>query len=145
MTHSNRIHSIFYQHSPCVCFYLVVYVSDNFITENDHNGIYHRKHLLSHYFQTKDLVPLRYFLGIEVTQFKVGIAISQRKSELDILEETGMIKSRRFYSLMAPNFKLLSGHGEPLTAPTRYRRIVRHLNYLTHTRPEISFAVSVVS
>ena len=44
-----------------------------------------------------------------------------------------------------PNVKLVPGQGEPLRDPWRYRRLVGRLNYLTITRPNISFPVSVVS
>nr|KYP52594.1 Copia protein [Cajanus cajan] len=46
---------------------------------------------------------------------------------------------------MDPNAKLLPSQGEPFSDPERYRRLVGKLNYLTVTRPDISFAVSVVS
>ncbi|XP_070014867.1 secreted RxLR effector protein 161-like [Nicotiana sylvestris] len=46
---------------------------------------------------------------------------------------------------MDPNVKLVPGQGEPLNDPGRYRRLVGKLNYLTITRSDISFAVSVVS
>ena len=46
---------------------------------------------------------------------------------------------------MDPNVQLVPGQGEPLRDPGRYRRLVRRLNYLTITRPNISFPVSVVS
>ena len=46
---------------------------------------------------------------------------------------------------MDPNVKLIPGQGEPLRDPGRYRRLVGKLNYLTITRPDISFLVSVVS
>ena len=46
---------------------------------------------------------------------------------------------------MDPNVKLLTGQREPLSNPERYRRLVGKLNYLTVTRPDISFPVSVVS
>ncbi|WMV26030.1 hypothetical protein MTR67_019415 [Solanum verrucosum] len=41
------------------------------------------------------------------------------------------------------NVKLLPGQGESLSNPKRYRRLVRKLNYLTITRPDISFPMSV--
>ena len=47
---------------------------------------------------------------------------------------------------MDPNMKLLPSQGEPSKDPGRYRRLIGSLNYLTTiTRPDITFAVSVVS
>ncbi|RVW35374.1 Retrovirus-related Pol polyprotein from transposon RE1 [Vitis vinifera] len=62
------------------------------------------------------------FLGIEIAQSSSGVVLSQRKYALDILEETVW---------------------EPLGDPGRYRRLVGKLNYLTITRPDISFPVKV--
>lgn len=38
-----------------------------------------KQHLSKHFFQTKDVGCLKYFLGIEVTQSKRGLLIAQRK------------------------------------------------------------------
>ena len=46
---------------------------------------------------------------------------------------------------MDPSVKLVPGQGEPLRGLGRYRRLVGELNYLTITRPDISFPMSVVS
>ena len=46
---------------------------------------------------------------------------------------------------MDSNVKLVPGQGEPLQDPRRYRRLVGKLNYLTITRLDIYFPVSVVS
>ena len=46
---------------------------------------------------------------------------------------------------MDPNVKLVPEQEEPLRDPRRYRRLVRRLNYLTITRLDISFPVSIVS
>ncbi|GAV74982.1 hypothetical protein CFOL_v3_18462 [Cephalotus follicularis] len=46
---------------------------------------------------------------------------------------------------MDPLVKLDNEKGELLHDPEKYRRLVGKLNYLTITRPDISFAVSVVS
>ncbi|XP_019192834.1 PREDICTED: uncharacterized protein LOC109187168 [Ipomoea nil] len=46
---------------------------------------------------------------------------------------------------MDQGVKLLTGEGEPFEDPERYRRLVGKLNYLTITRPDIAFPVSVVS
>ncbi|XP_070052819.1 secreted RxLR effector protein 161-like [Nicotiana tomentosiformis] len=146
MTRSEADHSVFYQHSaPNLCIYLVVYVDDIVITGNDQDGIINLKQHLFPHFQTKDLGRLKYFLGIEVAQSSSGIVISQRKYALDILEETGMMGCRPIDSPMDPNAKLLPGQKELLRDPTRYWRLVGKLNYLTVTRPDISFPASVVS
>ena len=80
-----------------------------------------------------------------MAQSKHGVVISQRKYAMDILEETGLMNAKPIDTPMDPNAKLMPGQGEPLSDPERYRRLVGKLNYLTVTRPDISFAVSVVS
>nr|CAN63185.1 hypothetical protein VITISV_000411 [Vitis vinifera] len=127
------------------CIYLVVYVDDIVITGSDQDGIQKLKQHLFTHFQTKDLGKLKYFLGIEITQSSSGVVLSQRKYALDILEETGMLDCKPVDTPMDPNVKLVPGQGEPLGDPGRYRRLVGKLNYLTITRPDISFPVSVVS
>ena len=120
----------------------MVYV-DDIVTGNDQEKIVQLKEHL--HFQTKDLGKLKYFLGIEVVQSKDGIIISQRKYALDILKETGMSDCGPIDSPMDSNQKLLPNQGEPYSDPERYRRLVGKVIYLTITRPDISFAVGVVS
>ncbi|RVW96834.1 Retrovirus-related Pol polyprotein from transposon TNT 1-94 [Vitis vinifera] len=146
MFRSTADHSVFYHHnSSGQCIYLVVYVNDIVITGSDQNGIHKlRQHLFTH-FQTKDLGKLKYFLGIEIAQSSSGVVLSQRKYALDILEETGMLDCKPVDTPMDPNVKLIRGQGEPLGDPGRYRRLVGKLNYLTITRPDVSFPVSIVS
>lgn len=45
---------------------------------------------------------------------------------------------------MTPNMQL-TGDGELMEDPVKYRRLVRKLNYLTVTCPDIAYSVSVVS
>ena len=73
------------------------------------------------------------------------MVLSQRKYALDILEETGMLDYKPVDTPMDPNVKLVPGQEEPLRDPGRYRQLVGKLNYLTITRQDISFLVSVVS
>ncbi len=138
-------HSVFYGHSRAGKIILIVYVDDIVITGDDNVGIQSLKSFLQTKFQTKDLGSLRYFLGIEVARSKMGINLSQRKYVLDLLEETGLLGAKSVDSPMEPNVKLDAEKGEYLGDPSRYRRLVGKLNYLTVTRPDISFATSVVS
>jgi hypothetical protein len=69
--------------------------------------------------------------------------LSQRKYVLDLLEETGFLGARPVR--MDLNKKLVKNEGELFEDPGRYRRLVGKLTYLTITRPDISYAMSVVS
>ncbi|PHT93255.1 hypothetical protein T459_01137 [Capsicum annuum] len=59
--------------------------------------------------RTKDLGRLKYFLGIQVAQSALGIAISHRRYALYILEEIGITNYRPIDSPMDSNVKLLPG------------------------------------
>ena len=56
-----------------------------------------------------------------------------------------MLDSKPVDTPMDPNVQLVPGQEESLGDPGRYRQLVGKLNYLTITRPDISFPVSVVN
>ena len=124
---------------------LIVYVDNIIITGDDKQGIDDLKRYLQNSFRNKELGKFHYFLGTELARSKEGIGLSQRKYVLDILEETGLLGSKPVETPMDPNVKLYEDQGELLSNPERYCRLVSKLNYLTITRPDISFAVSVLS
>src|SRR5262249_17260499 len=95
-------------------------------------------------FEIKDLGKLRYFLGIEVARSYKGIFICQRKYILDLLKETGMMSCKPAESPIEANHRLQAGVGKSVELG-RYQRLVGRLIYLSHTRPEIAYAVSLVS
>ncbi|KAG6521936.1 hypothetical protein ZIOFF_019070 [Zingiber officinale] len=105
------------------------------------------KSKLTSEFEIKDLRSLKYFLGIEVTRSKEGIYVCQRKYVLDLLKETGKLGSRLASTPIEVNHDLTSSSGEDLTSLEKgtYQRLVGKLLYLSMTRPDITYAVSVVS
>jgi hypothetical protein len=123
---------------------LAVYVDDMIVTGDDEEEIAQLKVRLGKEFEVKDLGLLRYFLGIEVARGAEGIVLSQRKYALDLLTETGMLGCRPAVTPIDQRHKLSADAGEPIDRE-RYQRLVGRLIYLSHTRPDISFAVSVVS
>ncbi|RVW41005.1 Retrovirus-related Pol polyprotein from transposon TNT 1-94 [Vitis vinifera] len=145
MNKSEKDHSVFYKKSAAGIILLVVYVNDIVITRNDHAGISDLKTFMHSKFHTKDLGELKYFLGIEVSRSKKRMFLSQRKYVLDLLKETGKIEAKPCTTPMVPNVQLMPDDGDPFYNPERCRRVVGKLNYLTVTRPDIAYAVSVVS
>nr|GEW40197.1 ribonuclease H-like domain-containing protein [Tanacetum cinerariifolium] len=87
-----------------------------------------------------DLSPLNYFLGISATRTTSGIFLSQTKYATEILERAQMLN---FNHCRAPvdTEKKLGPEGSPVTEPTLYRSLAGALQYLTFTRPDLSYAV----
>ncbi|GMP33402.1 hypothetical protein CsSME_00006737 [Camellia sinensis var. sinensis] len=127
------------------CIVLLVYMDDIILTDNDSIGIDKVKWDLGHTFDIKDLENLKYFLGIEVARSQQEISLSQRKYTLDLLKDTGMLGCKPASTPIVPNAKLTSESSELLENPGMYQRLVGGLIYLTNIRPNLTFAVSVVS
>ena len=144
MQKSKSDHSVFYRNSQAGIILLVVYVDDIVITRNDMAGISSLESFLHGQIHTKDLGMLKCFLGVEVMRSKRGIFLSQRKYVLDLLSETRKLAARSCQSPMAQS-QHLTREGELFEDLERYRRLVGKLNYLTVTRPDIAYSVSVVS
>jgi len=80
-----------------------------------------------------------------VTRSKKGILLSQRKYKFDLLLKVEMLRCGSIDTPMDENTRLLSDHGQLFEDIGRYMRMVKKLNYLTVTKPNITFAISVVS
>ncbi|KAJ0444187.1 putative RNA-directed DNA polymerase [Helianthus annuus] len=142
---SNSDHTLFLKRRDKLITCLIIYVDDMIVTGNDEEEMKRLKANLFSEFEMKDLGRLKYFLGIEVLKSNRGIFICQKKYVLDLLAETGMIDCKPSDTPMIMNQKLVMEEGAKLTDRGRYQRIVGKLIYLSHTRPDIAYAVGVVS
>ena len=124
---------------------LFLYVDDMIITSDDVDGISVLKEELVKQFEMKDLGPLRYFFGIEVTYSSRGYLLSYSKYVVDILERARLTDNKTLDTPIEVNSKYSSSNGVPLLDPTLYRTIVGSLVYLTITCPDIAYIVYVVS
>ncbi|KAI3462288.1 hypothetical protein Pfo_018951, partial [Paulownia fortunei] len=76
---------------------------------------------------------------------KVGLFLGQQKYARDLLERFGMLDCKPISTPMEVNAKLCAHEGKGLEDETMYRQLVGSLIYLNLTRPDISFAVDIVS
>ena len=124
---------------------LIVYIDDIILTGNYEDELTRMKKSLAREFEIKDLGPLKYFLGMEVAQSRKGIFISQRKYVLDLLKEIGMLGCKPADTPMNSTKKIGTEENSAPVEKGRYQRLVGRLIYLSHTRPDIGFSLSVVS
>ena len=93
----------------------------------------------------KDLGPLTYFLALEVHTESSGIFLNQHKYTQDLIALAGLQDTSSMDTPMEVNTKYRQEEGDLLSNPTMYCQLVGSLNYLTITRPDISFAVQQVN
>ncbi|KAJ4723440.1 Retrovirus-related Pol polyprotein from transposon TNT 1-94 [Melia azedarach] len=120
-------------------------VYDIIVTGDDVEEIQSLKKRLAKEFKIKDLGTLRYFLGIEVARSKERIYVCQRKYILDLLKETRMTGCKLASTPIDLNHRLGAETEGKLVEKGRYQRLVGRLIYLSHTQPDIAYAISAVS
>lgn len=84
-----------------------------------------------------------YFLGMEVKQDGDGVFIYQRKYANEILKKFHMEDCKSTNTPMNQKEKFNKDDGAEKADESRYRSLIRCLMYLTSTRPNIMFAVSL--
>ena len=124
--------------------YLLIYVDDIVMTGNNPKLLSSLITQLSTTFELKDLGPLSYFLGIQITRTSKGLFLSQAKYAQDLLLKVNMVSSKLARTPCAPNSRLTPIEGSLLSNPHDYRSLVGSLHFLTFTRLDLSFAVQQV-
>ncbi|XP_019102778.1 uncharacterized mitochondrial protein AtMg00810-like [Beta vulgaris subsp. vulgaris] len=97
--------------------------------------------LLGSEFDMKDLGPSSYFLGIAVTRHAGGLFLSQCKYAEELIERSGMSACKTSPNLVDTKPKLSAQSATLYSNPHLYRNLTGALQYLTFTRPDISYVV----
>ena len=136
--------SLFYKRKGGHLLLALVYVDDIILTGNNPKVITYVVHSLSKLFAIQDMGSLSYFLGIEIVPKGADIILSQKKYILDILARAGLSESKPVVSPISSTAHLSLGDSSPFDSPVRYRQIVGALQYVTLSRPDITYAVNKV-
>ncbi|XP_019084340.1 PREDICTED: uncharacterized protein LOC109125969 [Camelina sativa] len=91
-----------------------------------------------------DSGKLHYFLGIAITRNASGLFLSQRNYAADILHRANMTNCSSCTTPADSRTKLDAAEEPFVPDPTLYRSLAGALQYLTFTRPDISFAVQQI-
>ena len=140
---SNSDHTLFLKRGKGRITGLIIYVDGMIVTRNDQDEISSLQQYVASELEMKQLGSLKYFLGIEVARSKHGIFLCQKKYIIDLLSETRLLGSKSVDTPIEQNHKLFECSAN--IDKERYQRLVGKLIYLSHTRPDITYPVNVVS
>lgn len=142
---SNSEQTLFIKHKGGKFLIVSIYVDDLLYTGNDEELLVEFKQSMKKEFDMTDLGRMRYFLGIEVVQQNDGIFICQRKYAAEVIERFGMQNFNPVCNPMVPGQKIGRDEGGVQADSTLYKQMVGSLMYLTTTRPDLMFVVSLIS
>ena len=135
--------SLFIYHHGAETTYLLLYVDDIVLTASGPSLLRRIISTLQLEFPVKDLGVLHHFLGVTVEPRPTGL-LHQRQYTLDILERAGMTGCKTCSTPVDTQGKLSKAEGTPVANPTAYRSLAGALQYLTFTRPDITYVVQQV-
>jgi histone deacetylase 1/2 len=124
--------------------YLLLYVDDIILTASSMPFLRHITDQLQSEFKLKDLGPLHFFLGVHVRRTRTGFFLSQERYADEILERAAMSNCTPSATPVDTKPKVSSTAGKAAPDATFYRSIAGALQYLTLTRPDISYAVGQI-
>ena len=138
--------SLFLYQKSGITIFLLIYVDDIIVTSSSSEAISVLLDDLRKDYALKDLGDLHYFLGIDVRHTSSALGLTQEKYARDLIANVGLHNCKSAPTPLSLTDKLSLTEGDLLGPDdsTNYRSIVGALQYLTLTRPDISFSVNKV-
>ncbi|XP_047341670.1 uncharacterized mitochondrial protein AtMg00810-like [Impatiens glandulifera] len=121
---------------------VLLYVDDIILTGSNYDEVIRLQYELSLCFEMKKLGELGIFLGMQIKNFDKGLFVSQINYTKKLVENFGMTNGKKSYTSLDVNPRLSRDEGTCLPDPLPYHALV---GSLTITRPDIAYAVGVVS
>nr|XP_016460866.1 PREDICTED: uncharacterized mitochondrial protein AtMg00810-like [Nicotiana tabacum] len=138
-------YSLFTKSSSGSLVVMAVYIDDILLAGDDVTELDSLKLFLDNQFKINDLGTFHYFLGLEISSHPQGYLMTQSKYTTDLLAEFNCHHFSPVFTPLDPSIKLHLDIGSPVSDPSMYRRLIGKLNFLRHTRPDISFFVQYLS
>ena len=120
-------------------------MDDLLITGSSKKEIASLKDAMNHAFSITDFGLLSQFLGLEIAQSQHGIKVHHSKYALDLLNKFNMKDCKPSKTPFLLGVELEEAGSSPMVNNTLYRQVIRCLLYLSHTRADIYYEVSVAS
>jgi histone deacetylase 1/2 len=138
--------SLFYYSRGGHTIFVLVYVDEIIVASSSQDATMALSKDLEKEFALKDFGNLPYFLGIEVKRSNEELLLSQERYAAEILQRVNMSQWKPIDTPLSASERVSILDGEKLGPQdsTQYRSIVGALQYLTLTRPDISFAVNKI-
>ena len=124
--------------------YLLLYVDDIVLTTSNNCLLTNIIALLSREFAMSNLGTLHHFLGISVTRKDGGLFLSQENYAAKILSRAHMADCKPSSTPVDTSPKMSATSGQLLPDGTHYRQLAGALQYLTITRPDLTYAVQQI-
>ncbi|KAK1431533.1 hypothetical protein QVD17_07993 [Tagetes erecta] len=125
--------------------YVCLYVDDIICTSSSLNLIKEFKNGMKQAFEMTDVGKLKFFLGLEVQQTAEGIFLSQEKYATALVAKFGVKNCKTEVTPMNYNEKLQLEDGADRSNEEQFRSLIGGLLYLTHSRPDLAYSVSLIS
>ena len=136
--------SLFIFHSNLGTLILLLCVDDILLTGSSIALVSTFIQLLSSEFGMKDLDQIHHFLSIEISQISNGPHLSQSHYVVTILERANMVDCKPMSTPLEAKTRT-SSNNVLLEDPSYFRGLVGALQYLTLTRPDLSYSVNNAS
>ncbi|XP_019197946.1 PREDICTED: uncharacterized protein LOC109191750 [Ipomoea nil] len=123
--------------------YFLVYVDDILIMDSDSDRVTTLIDKLALELKVRDMGVPSFFLGIEIVLLSGGMLLSQQRYMKDILKRAGMVDCKPVITPVS-SVKITDDVAVPYADPTQYRSLAGALQYLTVTRPDLSYDVNLL-
>ena len=122
-----------------------LYVDDLLMTGRSKELIEEFKGGMKEAFEMTDLGKMSFFLGMQVQQDRGEVFVSQEKYAKEILRKFKMEECKPIATPMNQKEKFSNEDGADKVDEKLYKSLIGCLMYLTATRPNITYAVSLLS